>query len=380
MAEKKTINLFHAATLDQIPTGKVGDPITADWMNRGIEGLNRLTGHVDAPQQVIRPRSTARPSEGGDRVVAVSLVGFLDGPLELDVRRVKLSQPVDFLGDSFPASADFGQSAVAYSPFLFTDPTPTNDTPYLVARKEGSTWFVELPSVAEERIVAVGIRSPFPLAPTPSGPAFVGRIRYETFPPSFPASGSPTQLEWMGTTFPAHVDFGQRPEDYTGLTHAGARPDENKPIVFARKEGAVWFVEVARATRATQFQVVQNFGDYVSAKQFIRGLQVGALTLIAKPWDVRKTPFDGNTIDGIEYTYENDHTRLAENVREDKERQFITPAYNADALIYATQDPLHGTNVVTQTAHGNIVAGTAVTWLAEVDGRKYAWDGEDITP
>jgi hypothetical protein len=390
MPEKKSTNLFDFRTLDQIPTGKIGDPITAEWLNRGIEGVNRLTGNVDRAQQFIRP-PTGRGDTGITRVVSVVLLGLPSATSgAMLVRRVKyadsppelVSVPrYEWLGDVFTAYMEFGRVRQEYTSLLSGPSTPTVDTTFLQAKLEGEFWFVGVPPAAEERVVAVGIRSPFDDAPGGTRAFTVGRIKWESFPPGFPDVGPPTPLAWLGDTFLAYVDFGNRPEQYVDMVHIGDVPNSDKPILTARKEGPNWFLELPKAKRLTQFRVGENFGDYVSAFQSFGGIVVpDTFTLIAKRWLLRRTPFHGNTIDGIEYTYENAYTRIAENSTEDKERQFITPPYNPAALIYATQDPLHGTDVVTERAHGDIPAGTAVTWLAEVDGREWAWDGEDINP
>jgi hypothetical protein len=388
MPTKKSTNLFDFRTLDQIPTGKIGDPITADWLNRGIEGVNRLIGNVDRAQQFIRP-PTARPSEGAQQVISVVLrqapvppTGFMI------IQRVgyETSPPSSFgslvsVGSQFIGHMAFGRNPEDYSSFVYSGAEIFASAPFLFARREGALWLVDIPVQLEDKYVAVAI------VEAPDAETWVmqvRRVKWHEFPPT---SSENTRLNWQSAAFPARVDFRNKPEDYSGMLHPGANPvgglpNPEKPILFARKEGVNWFVELRQKDQLTQFQVVDDFGDYFSAYEYEDGAVIeGTLTLIAKRWGLRRTPFHGNTIDGIEYTYENAYTRIAENRTEDKERQFVTPPYMPlFSIIWASKGPKRGTGVVTERAHGEIPAGAAVEWLAEVDGRHWAWDGEDINP
>jgi hypothetical protein len=56
--------------------------------------------------------------------------------------------------------------------------------------------------------------------------------------------------------------------------------------------------------------------------------------LVLKPWTLRRTPFDGLTVNGVAYTYSNAYTRSATPTGGSAETQKITPDYFEDAIIY----------------------------------------------
>lgn len=67
--------------------------------------------------------------------------------------------------------------------------------------------------------------------------------------------------------------------------------------------------------------VASDQGDYlVCADLFQQGLAV------AKPYLLRRTPFDGETVNSITYTYYDAATRLADD-GDATETQYITPSY-----------------------------------------------------
>lgn len=96
----------------------------------------------------------------------------------------------------------------------------------------------------------------------------------------------------------------------------------------------------------TRFRVVSMEGDYLVCLP----LNVGAVenVKVAKPWDLRRTPFDGLTVNGISYTYSSEGARTA--TAGESEDQVVIPAYFAGAEIYAVDDPIGGTGVTDENA------------------------------
>ena len=128
--------------------------------------------------------------------------------------------------------------------------------------------------------------------------------------------------------------------------------------------------ETPEPTVLVQFRVHTNYGDYITARMRSDEGYESPEIKIAKRYLLRRSPFDGRTREGVRYLYVTDNERIASDFvdgRTLRERQFITPSYVWGDLIYATANPLYGTSVV--------VDDVPVTWLAEVDGRAWAWDG-----
>lgn len=64
------------------------------------------------------------------------------------------------------------------------------------------------------------------------------------------------------------------------------------------------------------------------------GLEAGTVDItVLKPWTLRRTPFDGETVDGIDYTYSSAVEREATD-GETTETQQVTPDYFVGAVIY----------------------------------------------
>jgi hypothetical protein len=68
----------------------------------------------------------------------------------------------------------------------------------------------------------------------------------------------------------------------------------------------------------------------------------GALDVcVLKPWTLRRTPFDGETIGGKTYEYQDNATRTVTE-DEESENQAITPDYETDCVIFAAMTDVRG--------------------------------------
>lgn len=87
------------------------------------------------------------------------------------------------------------------------------------------------------------------------------------------------------------------------------------------------------------------------------GLEEGSDDInVAKPFKLRRTPFDNETYNGIDYVYSSNTERVA-STDDDEETQIIHDEYVEDDIIYATQ-PVGGTGVL-----DNGEEGEDVLWL-----------------
>jgi hypothetical protein len=75
------------------------------------------------------------------------------------------------------------------------------------------------------------------------------------------------------------------------------------------------------------------------------------LIKLAKPWLLRRTPFDGETREGTLYRYETDTLRVASKadpndpLRRIEERQLVIPRFVGGDVLYATKDVIGGSGV-----------------------------------
>ncbi len=107
---------------------------------------------------------------------------------------------------------------------------------------------------------------------------------------------------------------------------------------------------------------VVEYREYVTEPPFIGSQPI----LIAKPWLLRRTPFDGGSWNGISYSYTSDQTRLATQ-GPDSEIQHVTPSYVVGDIIYCAGQLYGGSSV--------IVSQQLLTALdMNVDGRAWAAD------
>jgi len=128
--------------------------------------------------------------------------------------------------------------------------------------------------------------------------------------------------------------------------------------------------------RIVQMRVLQVGGDWLLCEEW-DGVTAGARHYVAKPYKLRRTPFESRRINGLEYSYTTDTERVADGDPWDgsnQETQVVVPAwavadgasgYGGD-LIYAVDDPAGGTAVTDPDSN-------PVTWLdLNLDGRAWA--------
>lgn len=121
--------------------------------------------------------------------------------------------------------------------------------------------------------------------------------------------------------------------------------------------------QASEPARVTQYRIKTVSGDYVTASTWINSVE-GPTRTILKPWQLRRTPFDGATVGTVTYSYTSDVSRFATDGTDD-ENQVVVPVYRVDDVFYAS--PVRGTGVS--------VSGNEVLWLdINVDGRAWAKD------
>jgi hypothetical protein len=125
----------------------------------------------------------------------------------------------------------------------------------------------------------------------------------------------------------------------------------------------------ARSGGFTRFRV-KEFGDYPDSIvcRTWDGVSEGASDVhVGKPWDCRRTPFDRQIWDGVEYTYSGNLKRSAKKGGI-TETQVLVPAYLLDCEINAFREVAGGTGANVPDGKGS---STAVLWQ-EFSARAFA--------
>ncbi len=116
-----------------------------------------------------------------------------------------------------------------------------------------------------------------------------------------------------------------------------------------------------------QFQISSVGNDYISAYPYDNITGAGSTAVyIAKPWLLRRTPFDGHSRNGISYSYSIDGLSRTASRSGISETESITPSYQVGDLIYAAQNP---------TGFPLVISGSppiTITWIdLNADGRSW---------
>lgn len=117
-----------------------------------------------------------------------------------------------------------------------------------------------------------------------------------------------------------------------------------------------------------RYQIAEIHGDYLMCRRLSGNVAAGELIAIAKSPKLRRTPFDGETENDIEYTYTTDIKRTADD-GSGTEEQVVVPAYYAGDEILAVNIDTG----ITDADGEEGVTGTLITWLdLNIDGRAWA--------
>lgn len=117
----------------------------------------------------------------------------------------------------------------------------------------------------------------------------------------------------------------------------------------------------------TQFKFVSDEGDFIRCQYWNGEVSGDEVFKIAKPYLLRKTPFDGLTdSNDISYLYSDGSTRAAADDDGNEEVQVVVPAYRVGDIIYAMKSSFNGTSTVDDEE-------VNIKWLdINADGRAWA--------
>jgi len=118
-----------------------------------------------------------------------------------------------------------------------------------------------------------------------------------------------------------------------------------------------------------QFKVVSVEDDFLVCNDYDGLAASDVTTLVAKPYLLRRTPFDLLTRDGVEFIYGDAVERIAFDGEGTSETQRITPSYVAGDIIYAVRNIVGKTDVDDTDTESD----DKLDWLdLNVDGRSWA--------
>lgn len=111
----------------------------------------------------------------------------------------------------------------------------------------------------------------------------------------------------------------------------------------------------------TQYKLKEQFGDYYRCRTWDGTTEGTTDYYVAKPYYLRRTPFDGQTIGDLTYSYTDDDYRTVTAFGKSA-LQVVVPYFNTDDIIYAAE---LSSGVATSTT-----AGSPVTLVdMNADGR-----------
>jgi len=154
------------------------------------------------------------------------------------------------------------------------------------------------------------------------------------------------------TGYPVETKKGS---DFVALKVSGSDIPGSAGFIRATWRGGFWIIEpMSIGGEVAQF-LVYNFVSYrdcIMARKWDGQTTSTEQTMIAKPWLVRRTPFDvtlngGVGVNGIIYNYTSNIARTATiQIPAASEKQVIVPAYFENQVIYAQRGIVGGTAAV----------------------------------
>ena len=128
--------------------------------------------------------------------------------------------------------------------------------------------------------------------------------------------------------------------------------------------------ELPAAPQVFQGEIIALAADHITVVEYrvyLGGGIVRGTTAIevAKPWLLRRTPFDGGSRDGVSYTYTSDQQRTAIS-GPDTRIEHVTPGYLIGDVVYCLRTVLGATGVEN--------AGAMIPALEIAGGRMWAAD------
>lgn len=144
--------------------------------------------------------------------------------------------------------------------------------------------------------------------------------------------------------YPDGLD-GAAGDTVTARAMDGAKPEADVEVMCSRVSGQ-WYLQYSGSAESTskQFRVKSVYADLLVCRTWDGADEGGEDVLVAKPYLLRRSPFDGQTRDGISYAYTSHFERTA-TLDEETEDQVIVPSYVEDDLIYGISNIEGGTNV-----------------------------------
>lgn len=275
--------------------------------------------------------------------------------------------PYRWRGVPFQAYPQIGRGPDEYFDALWDEPgPPTLGATFLTATFDGAAWILDTAGAGATITVALrAIQHPI---------LRIRRVKYAAAPPALPL------YDWDGEAFDAYPAFGLTAADFVGFEWFGPLPViDGTAFLKARLVDGFWLVDLGAVPPVEQFRFKRHLGDYLVAAPW-QGGQESAEVNIAKPYILRREPFDGRTRGDWSYEYES-HTRRTATLEPDQdftETQIYIPRYQPDDIIYASR--------IRPGVLGELMGNVGefrddITWLEDNrDGRTWAAEFEEEAP
>jgi len=129
----------------------------------------------------------------------------------------------------------------------------------------------------------------------------------------------------------------------------------------------------ADSARPTRMRVknTSDFGDYLVCRRWDGTTEGTTDILVALPYLLQKTPFNGQVRNGVTYAYITNRRRTATHATDGTFTEVVTPSYVLNDEIWAERAGSGGSGVVEEGT------GNAVRWMDKNrDGRAWAIEEE----
>lgn len=296
-------------------------------------------------------------------------------------RKVQSGQQFDMTADEFNSFVDASEAhrRTVLSPRVIT--TPEIQPPTILVRNDSGNDAGGEPIIVP-RFGILGLASPL-ILPTENLPEFQNRLAFSGVAPkvgehddAFVILAEPLSAGAIGRGFltgSAPVVLKIEDEDHThatiqdeGVKYLVSTGDEGKNRILWKPAGTgfkwayVAMGEGGGARRAIRLRVQSMGPDHLVCLD-----DDDNEVLVARQWLIRRTPFDGQTRDGISYVYTHDDRRIAttgEEPDEETEVQEIIQRFVLGDEIWAEEPETTGVEV----------DGEPVVLLMQSDGRAFA--------
>ena len=171
-----------------------------------------------------------------------------------------------------------------------------------------------------------------------------------------------------------HRRLNQSVDAINRLTSGVNPARQDTPVKPAAAVFAIEQFQVIDAVTGATTRTVPTTHDHIVCKRYNGTEQSGEAVNIALPYLLRRTPFDGETRNGITYTYDEEQDPMEREADDgsETETQVVVPSFVTGDIVYAAR-PITGGVAVTVEAGGETYN---LEWLLFPDSRAWSLKSE----